>query len=193
MNALEALTTRRSALQLADPAPNDIALKQLLCAAARAPDHGRLRPCHVIVIRGDARARFGDLLAGALARREPNAPAAKVENERRKPLRAPLLLVVGAKIRESSKIPAIEQVISAGAAAASIMIGAHAMGFGAMWRTGPPAYDPFVKTGLGLQLTDYIVGILYVGTPRLMPPQSEAIDLATFSVEWSANTETGIC
>ncbi len=67
------------------------------------------------------------------------------------------------------------------------------MGFGAMWRTGPPAYDPFVKAGLGLQLTDYIVGILYVGTPRLMPPQSEAVDLATFSVEWSANTETGIC
>lgn len=192
MDALEALTTRRSALQLAEPAPDDAALKQLLCAAARAPDHGRLRPWHIIVMRGDARARFGDLLAEALARREPNVPPAKMEAERKKPLRAPLLLVVGARIRESAKIPAVEQVISAGAAATNIMVAAHAMGFGAMWRTGPPAYDPFVKAGLGLALTDCIVGILYLGTPQSMPPQSKTIDFTTFSVEWTANTEPDI-
>ena len=186
MDALEALTTRRSALQLAEPAPDDAALKQLLCAAARAPDHGRLRPLHIIVMRGGARARFGDLLAEALARREPTAPPAKVEAERKKPLRAPLLLVVGARIRESAKIPAIEQVISAGAAAANIMVAAHAMGFGAMWRTGPPAYDDFIKAALGLAPSDHIVGMLYLGSPQLMPPLPEAIDSAAFSVEWTA-------
>jgi len=74
MDALEALLTRRSPGRLTDPAPDDAALKTMLDAAMRAPDHGRLRPWRFIVLRGEARARLGDLMAEAMRRREPDMP-----------------------------------------------------------------------------------------------------------------------
>jgi nitroreductase len=72
--------------------------------------------------------------------------------------------VVAAKLRQGSKIPEIEQIASAVAAAQTIMLAAPALGYGAVWKTGAVAYDPEVKTALGLQAEDAIVGFLYIGT-----------------------------
>jgi len=185
MDAIEALTTRASPLQLADPAPDRDALNAMLRAAARAPDHGRLRPWRFLVITGAARSRLGDMLATALRAREPEAPEAAVEKERTKPLRAPLMIVVAARIRETRKIPAVEQIISAGAAAQNILVAAHALGFGGFWRTGPPAYDEQVKTALGLDASDSIVGFLYIGTPAVAAPPQPPADLAELVTEWT--------
>jgi nitroreductase len=44
------------------------------------------------------------------------------------------------------------------------MLAAPALGYGAMWKTGDPAYDPTVKQALGLQPDDDIIGFLYIGT-----------------------------
>jgi nitroreductase len=75
-------------------------------------------------------------------------------------------------------------VVATGAAAQNIMLAAHAMGFGAMWRTGDPAYDPHVKGALGLAEDDTIVGFLYLGTPVGNPPQPPSPDPASFVTEW---------
>lgn len=165
MDALEALLTRRSPGRLTDPAPDDAALKTMLDAAMRAPDHGRLRPWRFIVLRGEARARLGDLMAEAMRRREPEMPAPALEKERAKPLRAPLIVVVAASLVEGHKIPAVEQLLAAGAAAQNLQLAAHALGFGTVWRTGAPAYDPYVKQSLGLDAADAIIGFMYLGTP----------------------------
>ena len=42
-------------------------------AAARAPDHGTMRPWRVRVIRGDARKQLGGLMADTLRRKRPSA------------------------------------------------------------------------------------------------------------------------
>jgi nitroreductase len=184
MNALEALTTRRSAAQLTDPAPDDAALRLMLRAADRAPDHGKLRPWRFIVLRGRARERLGALMAEIVRRREPDAPEGVVERERLKPLRAPLILVVAAAVVEGHKIPVVEQVVAAGAAAQNVLLAAHALGWGAMWRTGAPAYDPEVKAALGLAPTDQIVGFLYLGTTKGLPPALAERDLAPILRDW---------
>jgi nitroreductase len=72
--------------------------------------------------------------------------------------------VVAAKVQRGHKIPEIEQVASASAAAQTIMLAAPALGYGAVWKTGAPAYDPAVKTALGLSAVDDIIGFLYIGT-----------------------------
>ena len=86
-----------------------------------------------------------------------------LSRERAKALRAPLIIVVAART-QVCKIPQIEQVLAVAAAAQNIMLAAHALGFGAMWKTGDPAYDDSVKSALGLETTDSIVGFLYLGT-----------------------------
>ena len=164
MDALTALTTRTSAKSLVDPAPDDAALRRMIEAAVAAPDHGRLRPWRFIAVRGEARRRLGDVLAEALHAREPESPALLLEKERHKPMRAPLILVAAAKLVPQHKIPTVEQIVAVGAAAENLIVAAHAMGFGAMWRTGAPAYDPHVKRALGLSADDRIVGFLYLGT-----------------------------
>ena len=61
------------------------------------------------------------------------------------------------------------------------------MGFGAMWRTGDPAYDARVKEALGLAATDAIVGFIYLGTPAgrpAIPPNEPGVK--DFMREWSA-------
>jgi nitroreductase len=185
MDAIDALTTRRSAVQFAEPAPDDETLAQILGAALRAPDHGKLKPWRFIVLRGDARKRFGDVMVEAMKRREPDVPANILEREREKPLRAPLIVVLAAAIQEGHKIPVVEQLLSAGAAAQNIMVAAHALGYGAAWKTGAPAYDNFVKEALGLTPSDAIVGFLYLGMPATMPAALPRPELSPFVRNWN--------
>ncbi len=184
MDALAALIGRVSPIRLGDTAPDEAALRQILDAGLRAADHGRLRPWKFLVMRGDARLRFGDVLAKALRKREPAATESMLKAERQKPLRAPLLVVVAAATKENPKIPAIEQVISAGAAAQNMLVAAHALGLGGFWRTGAPAYDPHVKQALGLKPDDTIAGLLYLGDVAA-PGLAKAPDPAGVVEEWT--------
>jgi len=170
MQAIDALVARRSATALTEPAPDAGALELMFASAVRAPDHGRLRPWRFLVVRGAARARFGELLAGHLARSQPAASAESLQRERDKAFRAPLIIVVAAHVNEAIvKIPPIEQTLSAGVAAGNLMLAALALGYNAMWKTGGAAYDPEVRRSLGLASSDVIVGFIYVGTEAGKP------------------------
>ena len=58
--ALDFLLTRRSrpAKLLAEPGPGREEVLQLLTAAARVPDHGKLEPWRFVVLEGAGKARF---------------------------------------------------------------------------------------------------------------------------------------
>ena len=167
MDAVEALMGRVSPAQLIEPGPDAVQLETLLAVAARAPDHGRMQPWRFLIIEGEARVRLGELMAQSLQRREPDAPAGKLDAERKKPMRAPLVLVVAAAVKENPKVPDIEQIVAAGAAAQNILVAAHALGLGGFWRTGANAYDPQVKRALGFTDQDAIVGFIYLGSVGL--------------------------
>ncbi len=169
MDAIELLATRASNGKLGDPAPDDATLDAILEAALRAPDHANLRPWRVLVLRGAARERLGDVLA-EIEKAEPGANDEKIERARRKPLRAPLLIVVAATPRAHPNAPEIEQILSAGAVAHGILLGLHARGFAGMWRTGAAAYDARVKEALGLRAQDHIVAFVYAGTATVPAP-----------------------
>ena len=176
MQAIDALLLRQSARTLTEPGPDAAALELIFSAAARAPDHGRLRPWRFIVVRAAARERFGALLADQLRRTHPATLPETLERERLKAFRAPLIVVVAAHCEGGTKIPVIEQTLAAGAAAHAMMLAAVALGFNAMWKTGAAAYDGTVKQALGLEAEDAIVGFIYLGTEsgeRAGPPRSE--------------------
>jgi nitroreductase len=183
MEALDALVTRVSPVRLAQQEVDDTALARILEAGLRAADHGRLRPWKFLVARGEARARLGEVMAEALRRRNAAANAASLEAERQKPLRAPLIVVVAAALRAGAKIPVIEQVASAAAAAQNMLVAAHALGLGGFWRTGAPAYDAYVKSELGLSPDDQIVALLYIGYVSA-PGTPKAPDPAGVVEEW---------
>jgi nitroreductase len=182
--SLDALLNRESAVRLAAPAPDDAALDIILRSAVNAPDHGRLRPWRFIIVRDEARLRLGEVMATALARSRPEATPSMLDLERAKVMRAPLIVIVAAKIQRPSKIPDIEQILSAGAAAQNILLATHAQGFGAMWKTGANAYDDFVKSALGLEPSDAIVGFIYIGTSVGPPLERRRPDPEDFTTVW---------
>jgi nitroreductase len=169
---------------LAEPAPDDAQLKQILQVAMSAPDHGRLYPYRFITIRGDARYRLSEIFVQATRQREPEVDAAYLAKQREKPLRSPLIVVVVATLIESEKIPEIEQMLSAGAAAHNILLGANALGFGSVWLTGANAYDDYVRGELGINDDERIVGFVYIGTPQLDIPPRPLPDVTEYLSNW---------
>jgi nitroreductase len=191
MDAIELLTTRASNGKLGEPAPDEETLRLAMQAAVRAPDHAGLHPTRVLLVRGEARLRLGEVMAQALLRRTPSCPPEVVAKERNKLMRAPLVMVIAARVQpQHPKIPAIEQVLSTGCAAHAILLALHARGFAGMWRTGEPAYDDDVKRALGLAPTDAIVGFVYAGTPTQPTPMLKRASPEAICQEWTGHAES---
>jgi len=172
---LDFLNDRRSvgSRQLSDPAPDDATLRRLLEAAIRVPDHGKLEPFRIRVLRGDAKLTFGEKLAKLAAAANPGMSDAKREKEERRYAHAPLVLVISAKIDGESKVPELEQDLTAGCVAYNILLGAQALGFGAQWLSGWAAYDRDVAKLLGMKKSEHIVGFIHVGTPTMETPDRD--------------------
>ena len=164
MDAITALLTRHSAAKLTEPAPAGSDLATIIEAGHNPPDHGRLKPWRFRILQGDERFILGDLMAESLHRREPAAGLGQLTAERGKALRAPMIILVSAKITPIAKVPPSEQIIAAGCAAHALLLAAHALGYGGQWKTGPVCRDPLVKQGLGLEPADEIIGFIYLGS-----------------------------
>lgn len=185
---LEGLLARASVppRQLRDPAPGPEAMDRAVAAALRAPDHGGLRPWRFVCIRGEARVALGRILADSLASREPETPPARLEIERGKPLRAPLVIAAGAAIRHDRPgVPAWEQEAAAAAGTMNLLNALEAMGFGACWLSSGALRDPAVKRHLGFAETDALLGWIYVGTPEADRPRPTRPEPGSFWRDWS--------
>ncbi len=185
MDTLTALHTRTSIGKVKpDPVPRAL-IEKLLAAGAQAPNHYKVRPWRFVVLTGAGRERLGEAMAEALRARQPDAPAEGLQAERAKPLRAPVLIAVGVDRPAAAKVVEIENVCAAAAAAQNILLAAHALGLGAMWRTGPAASAPEVKHLLGLAPDQHLLGFIYVGYPLTEPaaPQRPGFEDRTIWLE----------
>ncbi len=182
-DALNLLKTRRSVkpIELAGPAPTAAEIETLLTVASRVPDHGKLTPWRFIVFEGDARIKAGAKIAEVFRLNRPDATPDQVEMEGKRLARAPLVIAVVSRAGAHVKIPEWEQVLSAGAAATSLVFAAHAMGFAASWLTEWYAYDRRVLDALGLAPNERIAGFVHIGRPakptedRPRPPLNEIV------------------
>jgi nitroreductase len=170
MQLEEAIATRWSCSQLAEPIPTPNELNALLTIALNAPDHGLLRPWTLWCLRGEQREQLGAVFCQAALLQNPQLTAVQLANISSRPLRAPLIIIVAAKITPAHKIPEIEQIMSAATLAHNIQLLLHAKGYASIWRTGEWAYDAHVKQTLALNAHDQLIGYLYVGTAATPPP-----------------------
>lgn len=164
---------RQSVGHLIEPAPNVAQLEMAFQAALTAPDHHRLKPTRFIVVAGEQRQAFGELLAQAI-QDLGEVDAAQVERVKHHPFRAPLLILAVTKIVEHQKVPEFEQILSTGAAVQNLLLSLQAQGFASMWRSGAVVESALLKTKLGLNVHDLISGIIYVGTAaKVIGPRAE--------------------
>lgn len=184
MQALDVLLNRVSVPRLVDPAPDAAQREVIFGAALRAPDHGQLRPYRFITVEGGARERMGDLLVQALQAGDGEMTPQALEKARLGPLRAPLVVVVVARLQEHYKVPKSEQLITAGCAAHGVLLAAYALGVGAVWRSGELSYSPVVAEGFGLGAGEEVIGFLYLGTPLNPPRVAAKVDAGSYVSQW---------
>lgn len=187
MNALSALHNRVSMPRLTGPAPTAEQQEAMFRAALRAPDHAWLRPWRFLVLEGADLERLGELFHAAALARCGDPSAEEVQRARKLPLRAPMIIVAICSPKVHPKVPAQEQEMSCAVAVGNMLLAAHALGLGAVWRTGDPARDPVIREGLGLSAEESIVAFLYVGQPLGEPKPVPVPDSRDFFQRWPDN------
>lgn len=158
VDTIEAIMTRRS-VPRCDGDVDRAVVEKLLGAAVRAPTHHLTQPWRFVVLRGDARAALGEAWAAGLIRlgKDP----AKVRD---KVLRAPVVVcVIERPHLDNPKVVEVEEHHAVGAAIQNLLLAAHALGLGAMHRTGDVVRLPEVREHLGVGDDELIAGFVYVG------------------------------
>jgi len=151
--------------RLVEPGPTAGQLEALLSLAAAAPDHGLLTPWRFIVVPAAQRHRLAEVFAQALGDRDPQASAEQLAQAREKAHRAPLLMLAVACLgpREPDT-PMLERMVSMGAAIQNLLLGAHAMGFGAGLTSGQAMASPRLRALCALAEGEVPVCCVNIGT-----------------------------
>jgi nitroreductase len=186
---LRAIRERRSIGKVTDEAPSPELIRRVLEAGTWAPNHHLTEPWRFFVLTGEARNGLGEAMAAAAARLAPTPEAAERASQKaiNKPLRAPYVIALAAS--PDPGVPVVEEIAAAAAAGQNMLLAAHALGLGAIWRSGELAFTPEVKAFLGLSEACQVLGFLYVGFPAMDPPQRERTPVEEVAVWWDARPE----
>ncbi|SJM37305.1 Putative NAD(P)H nitroreductase YdjA [Psychrobacter pasteurii] len=178
------IKSRRSIGNLTIPAPKKDQIEAAIACAMTAPDHKKLQPWRFIVTEGQKRHDFGRALlaaAKAKAQREgQELDERTVEKTLKMPLRAPMIITVVTRMQYHEKVPPFEQLLSTGAAVQNLILALKAQGFSTVWRTGPLANEPAVKSYFNVGSEDYVTAFVYVGSTHCQMPGRGEIDTTDF-------------
>ncbi len=184
-NVFEYLTARRSCplKMMGDDGPSKEELDEILKAASRIPDHGKLFPWYFVALQGKEREDAGKLLSDAYKTVELNASPAKLELEGERFLRAPTVVFVISRARPG-KHPYAEQFLSAGALCYNLCLAANAKGYGTNWLSEWYSTNVAFKTAFGLDDRDHIAGVIYMGNVLEQPEERPRPDIAHLTTYW---------
>ncbi|MDQ0157562.1 nitroreductase family protein [Robertmurraya andreesenii] len=174
MELMEALRTRRSIGRVLDKEVPKELIEKIIEAATWAPNHFKTEPWRFFVLTGDGRKRLGETLA-RIAERDMDDPTtdenqAKLERARNNPFRAPLVIVAAVEPSDDPRVILKEEYAAVNAGIQNMLLAAHSLGLGAVWRTGKPCYDQEMSQSFGLSDKGEVVGFIYIGYPDLEPP-----------------------
>lgn len=167
--ALALIASRRSVApkRLQAPGPGDEQLRQLVDAAATAPDHEGLKPWRLIRIADHQRDALADLFEACARDRHPPPGAEDLQRSRAKAYRAPVLLLAVLNSQPvDPEVPDTERAISLGAALMALMLAAHGMGYGAMLTSGRAVRTERFARAFGLAEGEQAACFVSVGTPE---------------------------
>jgi nitroreductase len=176
MELLEAIKTRRTIGKSEGDVPRETIL-ELIEAATWAPNHKMTQPWRFTVLTGSARAELGRVWAESAGASVPaDQRDAFIAGEAKKPLRSPVVVVVSLRT-DPNPIMAEEDMTATAAAVQNLLLAAHAKGLAAGWKSGNICYSLEVKQFLGLDPTDRIIALVYLGATAAEEPKLKPRDV----------------
>lgn len=184
------LKTRRSAntASLTAPGPTDEELQDILTLGLRTPDHGKLEPWRLMVVKGDARKDLGEKLAKNFAL-EKNTLTEKQQTKLTQIVThtitdAPVIIYVISCVEDHSHIPQIEQIFSAGAVCMNLLWAVHAYGYSANWISGWLANSEHTKKTINIKENEMVAGVIFIGSTETPNTDRKRPDLAEKVTYW---------
>ena len=146
-------------------------LNDILACGIRVPDHGALNPWSLTVISDKARSRVGEeILAPEYILNYPEATKEEINFEKKRFLRASVVIAVLFKPVSHKKIPLWEMELSTGAVCSNILVAAQSLGYAAQWLTEWYSYnDKMIRAVGGNPETDKLAGFIYIGDKEKEP------------------------
>ena len=146
-------------------------LNDILACGIRVPDHGALNPWSLTVISDKARSRIGEeILVPEYILNYPEATKEEINFEKKRFLRASVVIAVLFKPVSHPKIPFWEMELSTGAVCANILVAAQSLGYAAQWLTEWYSYnDKMIKAVGGNPEIDKLAGFIYIGNKEKEP------------------------
>ena len=186
MELEDAIRTRQSINRVKqDPVPEEL-VGAVLESAVHAPNHKITEPWtfHVFAGKGRgelarARAETARLQAEEEGEDEEMA-AGRISRERKKAFRSPVVIAVISHAGRD-EVQTTENYAACSAAVQNMLLTAHALGLGAIWRTGPVAYHDHMRAFFALNEGDSIVAYVYLGYPDMgqRPRRRQPVDEKT--------------
>ena len=165
----KAIRTRRTHKAFGPEPVDPAVLRELFELASWAPNHHLTNPWRFRVLGERSRAALMELA-------ESEQPGAAVKLRR-----APTLVAVSA-VQSGDAAQDREDVLATGVSAYIVLLGAHARGLAAYWRTVPLLDDPRGRAVLGIPPEETPLGLLYLGDPvqeQRVPDRAPVSDFLT--------------
>lgn len=168
MDVEEAIRSRRTHKVYGSEPVDRATLGELLELATWAPNHHLTNPWRFRVL--------GPLTLAALKQAAGPEAAAKLD-------RAPTLVCVSAVHDGEDEVAAEEDLLAAGCATYALLLGAHARGLAAYWRTPAVLRTPEGRAALGLPDDERAIALVHLGPLRqekAPPERAPADDVVTY-------------
>src|SRR6266513_4220800 len=136
MSVFETIKSRRSIGKMTEQRPTHAQIERILEAATHAPNHHKVEPWKFIVLAGKAREELGLIMAESLASHLDETASdkaqAKLNKERSKLLRSPIVIAVAAQLPRQPNVLEIENIEAVAAAVQNMLLAAEEMGLACM-------------------------------------------------------------
>lgn len=175
-SVFKVIQQRRSIGKMTSDRPLRSQIERLLEAGVCAPDHHNIQPWRFFVVTGNARHELGNIARQSLANQMEDITSEEahilLQRAHAKLLRAPVIIIVASEHTQQPHVLDIENIEATAAAVQNMLLVAEELGLACTWRTKKLAYDPQVKSWLGMAQEDHIVALIDVGFPVHRPQKT---------------------
>lgn len=167
MSVIEPILNRKSTkiFKKTEPISKE-AVETIIEAAIQAPNHHITEPWKFFVMQGENMQQFYD----AAMEFQKNRDISEQEFERMKvkmiskTMVAPtVILAVYSKNKNKTRVKYEEDILAVGAAIQNMLVQATSMGIDSIWKTGPVYNATEVKSALGIEEDEEVVGAIFFG------------------------------
>lgn len=185
MSAMDFIYQRSSCHvhEMQQPAPDMAKLKRIFQAVMSAPDHGNIKPWHMVVVDSEHVPNMCELMCDAWLENAAHIEPGRIRRLTNYLLDAPMVVLVSANIVEPHAVSRRDQVLAAAAACQNILLAAEQEDVAAIWYSTDAAELPQVHELFGLTAQQEPVAFIMLGTKKTHRVKKRS-DVAPHCYKW---------